>query len=105
MIGWMLAVASWVLLAWAALERYTLLQRLDKAASVRWGEHARLLEADLVRCDDRSIVSSMRVSVLGNHCHIDVWIRGGHSGTLVVGPEDCAAIVRLLGGPGRLTPS
>jgi hypothetical protein len=99
-----LTAASWILLLVLAVERRRMLIRLAKASAVRSREHARLLEAEHVHADDRSIISGMRVSMLGNHCHVDAWVRGGHAGTLVVGPEDCAAVVRLLGGPGRLTP-
>lgn len=100
----LIAVSSMLLLV-LVVERRLMMIRLVKAASVRSAEFNRLLSAEYVRADDRSIISSMRVSLLGNHCHVDVWVRGGHAGSLVVAPEDCAAIVRMLGGPGRLTPS
>jgi len=43
-----------------------------------------------------SIVSTLKVEVLGNHCKIHVWNRGGKAGTLTVDRKDADHFISVL---------
>ncbi len=44
----------------------------------------------------RPLISSVRVQVLGGHAHIDVWARGGKSGSLCVDAGDARELVARI---------
>lgn len=44
----------------------------------------------------RPLISSVRCEVLGNHCHVSIWNRGGCAGKLVVDADDGVKLALLL---------
>lgn len=44
----------------------------------------------------KALISSVRCEVLGNHCHVTVWNRGGNAGKLVVNKDDGIKLAKML---------
>ena len=47
---------------------------------------------------DRTI-STIKIEVLGEHAHLEIWSRGGKAGKLVVLARDASAVIYRLKGP------
>lgn len=48
------------------------------------------------KAQNEKIISSVRVATLGGHVHLDVFVRGGKAGTLVVDVDDGQRIIDRL---------